>query len=89
MNFKDLEELVSWMRRYGVLHVEHDGTVITLADVSDAWYPNHTSETDPGSGEPVEPSDEDLNIETPQERIRLNAKMAQLRERQGRGGRTA
>lgn len=77
MTFTQLSEMVSWMRQEGVLHLSHEGTVITLAESNHVIYsPGELNQAKDESA--AETSPEEDEFELPQARI--YAKRAQLRE---------
>lgn len=74
MNFAELGEMVAWMRENGVIHMAHEGTVLTLAEVAPIVYSLSEEDKDDSDDEP------DDGFTTPQARIR-----AQLHKKQAEG----
>jgi hypothetical protein len=63
MNFRELDELVEWMRERGVIHMAYEGVTLTLAEVAPIVYASLEEEK-------ASPSEEEDGFETPQQRIR-------------------
>lgn len=78
MNFRELGELVDWMKEQGVIHVSMDGVTLTLAEVPPLVYA--APEDEPDSDDDAEPDD---GFTTPQARIR-----ARLQKRNAEGNST-
>ena len=68
MNYRELGEMVEWMRENGVIHMSHDGTVLTLAEVAPIVYSEPEDTVNPAE-------EEDDGFTTPQARIRNRAQL--------------
>ncbi len=44
MNYRELSEMVSWMKGEGVIHLSVDGVAMTLAEVPPIQYPASQSD---------------------------------------------
>jgi hypothetical protein len=44
MNYRELDEMVTWMKEKGVIHMAVDGVVMTLAEVMPIPYPASQSD---------------------------------------------